>query len=90
MKTFAADDPRHGTYAGGQQHRKAGEKPCEPCRLAFNAYHRQHRKDNPEALRRSQEASRASSRAAWALVARHFEEYQALYCVELTKQRVTS
>jgi DNA-binding CsgD family transcriptional regulator len=27
-----------GTWAGCQAHRKRGEKPCEPCRLARNAY----------------------------------------------------
>ena len=28
------DDPRHGSHAGYMAHYRAGEKPCEPCRLA--------------------------------------------------------
>lgn len=31
-------DPRHGKYAGAKAHKKAGEEPCEPCRLARNEY----------------------------------------------------
>lgn len=27
-----------GTYAGHSAHRRLGTKPCEPCRLAYNAY----------------------------------------------------
>lgn len=30
----------HGTYAGYQQHRSAGTRPCAECRLAQNAYMR--------------------------------------------------
>lgn len=33
-----ASDPRHGTYAGFHAHAKAGEKPCEPCRVAQRRY----------------------------------------------------
>jgi hypothetical protein len=29
-----------GTTAGAARHRRAGEKPCEPCREAWNTYHR--------------------------------------------------
>ena len=37
-------DIEHGTYAGAQAHRLRGEKPCEPCRDAQNAYTREWRK----------------------------------------------
>ena len=30
-------DPRCGTLAGNSAHRRRGEKPCDPCRLAKNA-----------------------------------------------------
>ena len=29
----------HGTEAGARRHWRAGERPCEPCRLASNAAH---------------------------------------------------
>lgn len=32
------DDPRHGTYAGGRQHRAAGQDVCDPCRRAEARY----------------------------------------------------
>lgn len=28
----------HGTYKGARQHRRRGQPPCDPCRLAENAY----------------------------------------------------
>ncbi|MGM9380311.1 hypothetical protein [Streptomyces antibioticus] len=28
----------HGTYRGARQHRYRKERPCDPCRLAENAY----------------------------------------------------
>lgn len=34
--------PPHGTYAMALRHRKLGERPCDPCRLAQNAYRRAH------------------------------------------------
>jgi hypothetical protein len=29
-----------GTYAGANAHKRYGEKPCDPCRLATNEYQR--------------------------------------------------
>jgi hypothetical protein len=37
---MSPNDPRHGTIAGQEAHRYAGEKPCEPCRLANVEYQR--------------------------------------------------
>ena len=34
----------HGTHAGYMWHRRHGEKPCDPCRLAENAYQRDYRR----------------------------------------------
>lgn len=41
------DDPRHGTYPGGQAHIKAGDKlkTCPPCHQAFLRYRRRRRYD---------------------------------------------
>lgn len=44
MSTGPAPRPiNHGTYGGSLTHYKRGEKPCEDCRLARNAYMRGHR-----------------------------------------------
>lgn len=37
------DDPRHGTNAGHRAHFSDGEQPCQPCRDAHAAYHRNRR-----------------------------------------------
>lgn len=37
------NDDRHGTTAGHKAHRRAKEKPCEPCRRAMNEHKRQKR-----------------------------------------------
>lgn len=47
---FPPDDPRHGTYAGAQLHRKCGERPCFPCMLAARDYMREYRKRRGPAL----------------------------------------
>jgi hypothetical protein len=39
---LAADDPRHGTYAGAMQHQKDGNM-CPPCSRARAAYIRTRR-----------------------------------------------
>lgn len=82
------DDPRHGTYAGYQAHKKTNqEQPCEPCRIAYNAYQRERRKSDPTALRRSRQSIAAATRALWRLKADHPTEYAALYAEELGKQK---
>jgi hypothetical protein len=36
------NDPRHGTYAGAQQHRRDNEPFCVPCHTSFRNYQRLH------------------------------------------------
>ena len=80
-----ADDPRHGTYAGSQAHRKEGVRPCKPCRDAYNEYMRGHRKVNA-----NQSASRnARSRALSRLAQAHHADYAALYAQEMAKERAS-
>lgn len=79
------DDPRHGTYAGAQAHRKEGKQPCRPCREAYSEYQREYRR-NANGNWRDQ--SRARSRAVWQLVARHRDEFNRLYVEELRRDRV--
>lgn len=79
------DDPRHGTYAGHQAHRKEGKQPCKPCREAYSAYMREYRANvNPN----WRDQNRARSRAVWQLVARHRDEFDRLYVDELRRDRV--
>jgi hypothetical protein len=80
------DDPRHGTYAGYQRHRKDDEDACAPCRAANNEYTRKIRSD-PAALKRDREVSRAGSRAAWRTVDAHRADYERFYAEELTALR---
>lgn len=37
---MAPDDQRHGTNAGYQAHRRAGQPTCTPCRKARREYYR--------------------------------------------------
>lgn len=43
----------HGTASAYRRHRRAGEPPCEPCRLAENARQRELRARRKAAERRS-------------------------------------
>ena len=81
------DDPRCGTYAGAQAHRKAGTPMCQPCRDAYNAYMREHR-STPDGKRRTREMNKAQSRAVWRLVGRYRDDYDAFYAEELRKIRL--
>jgi len=75
------DDPRHGTYAGYQSHRKDRETPCAPCRAANAAYTRRMRADDGRADR-ERRASRVRHRALWRLARIHPDEYARLVADE--------
>lgn len=82
-----ADDPRHGTYAGYNAHRKSGIPMCGPCRKAGTDYVRDYRatrgvvKSQKEAAR-----NRARHRAAWRLVDLHADEFHRLSVEEMRKE----
>lgn len=66
----------HGTYSAYQAHYRNGEKPCEECRVAGNAYARNKRRRETEAERAERIASlNARNRAAWRVVAAHPDEF---------------
>lgn len=67
-----------GTYAGAQAHRRSGEKPCDECREARNAYMRERRK-KPGVSAAEKRDNAARSRAVWRLAALHSDEFQNLY-----------
>lgn len=77
-----ADDPRHGTDAGYQRHRKDSEPACGVCRAARAQTMRDRRKDPIERLK-ARKISKAGSRAAWRLVDAHRNEYERYYADEL-------
>ena len=79
---MSPDDPRHGTSAGYQRHRKDGEAACGPCREAQAEKVRQHRA-SPIGRMKSRRVSKAGNRAAWRLVAAHRDEYDRYYAEEL-------
>lgn len=69
------NDPRHGTYAGWQVHRKEGKRPCKPCQQAQNDYMREYRKTSDK----WRDPIRARERALVRLKEAHPDEYRALY-----------
>lgn len=74
----------HGTYYGAQQHRKAGEKPCEECRKALDEYQNNYRRGKGQ--QSSRLYSRARSRALTRLSKAHPEEYRKYYRAEIEKE----
>lgn len=82
-------EPEHGTYARAQRHRKAGEKPCEPCREAYNAYMREFRRRNPRPA--EEMALRGSVRRAAVveLISLHREQFYKLYLSRLEEAGLT-
>lgn len=77
------DDPRHGTSAGYQTHKREGKKPCKPCRDAYAAWMKEYRSRNQNW--RSGNAAR--TRAYTRLAERYRTEWHALYIEERMKQR---
>lgn len=53
----------HGTIAAVTRHRRAGETPCEPCKVAWNTYQREYKAAHPENRPRELEYQAARSRA---------------------------
>lgn len=81
---MSPDDERHGTYAGYQQHRRAGERACDPCMAASREYTRQHRANrDPQKSAREAARSKARQRALWRLTALHPEEFNRLTVEEM-------
>ena len=80
------DDPRHGTDAGYQAHRRAKEAACEQCRNGrreYQAKFRGGRDESARATERKRDAAR--SRALWHLANTHPDEFKRAYLDELKK-----
>lgn len=82
-----ATDHRHGTNAGFSAHQVAGERPCDPCYRAKQAYDRRRLSATPyQAANRR--AAKAQSRALQILRHNHEDEYQVLY--RLAKEQIAA
>lgn len=69
-----------GTITGAHRHRRAGQKPCDACLDAENAYRRRWRELNPRArTTEERDWNRARQRTLTELAALHREEYQTLF-----------
>lgn len=66
-------------------HRRRGEKPCDACRIAWNAYRAEHRSISPGMYAVERERNSARNRAVWRLARLYREEFLALYFDERTK-----
>lgn len=74
----------HGTPAGYQAHRKAGEDACSACRTAAAEYAREYRK-KPEQRRRASTYNSARSRALTRLAKLHPAQFEILLNEELDR-----
>lgn len=72
----------HGTYSGYQLHNRKGERPCDPCREARNAYCRERRKD-PAVVERET----ADRNARYRALSRLAVEFPARYRQLLAEER---
>lgn len=78
----------HGTNAGYERHRKAGEKPCDDCRRAHNAYTvawRRQNSGNPEYQAMRNRYDNARARALSRLRQAHLDEYDKYLREELRR-----
>jgi hypothetical protein len=86
------DDDACGTHRGWSRHIRNQEQPCKACKEARNAYDRDRR-----AAQRAKGTipdhiphNRARADAVRTLIARHREEYRALYRVALAERKAAA
>lgn len=94
------DDPDPSTCRGATgkvkgygRHTRAGERPCDRCREAMNAYNRKRRKkwaSKPGATEADSLRRKARARAWAELARRHKDEYQALLRSEIGRLHAES
>jgi hypothetical protein len=76
--TFAGRKVRHGTPSGWSTHKDLGERPCDACYRARQAYDKR-RKEAPEIRRKDRLKAKAQAIATKRLVHLYPELYQAFY-----------
>jgi hypothetical protein len=73
-----------GTHRGYRSHRRRAERPCDPCRLAYNAYRQRLRAAGPESARQQRRDYQAAyNRALARLRAEHLGRFAQLLNEEL-------
>jgi hypothetical protein len=77
------DDPRHGTSAGYQTHKREGKTPCKPCRDAYAAWMKEYRAQKSDWRAQQSARTKALTRLAHA----YRDDFQRLYAEERMKQR---
>lgn len=77
------DDSRHGTYAGWNQHKKEGKRPCRACLNAATEYQKKWRLRNPLGRKRGAKRQAALNRAYRRLGQLYPEKLQELLNEEL-------
>ncbi len=85
-KQLKPEEVRHGEIAGAQWHKKQGEKPCEPCRIARNEYERK-RRGKPVMISKSELVKQFAfqSRVLKRLAALHPHDHKRIIDEELRK-----
>jgi hypothetical protein len=78
MRSWETTRVRHGSHSGWTLHRDLGERPCDPCYKAKQAYDRR-RKAAPEETIRNRAHARAQSRAYRELASMFPQLYKQLY-----------
>lgn len=74
-----------GTPAAYMRHRKAKQKPCDPCRLAWNEYQCERRQDpdvRASIREQNKPSSKARHRALRRLARLYPADYRAIYAEE--------
>jgi hypothetical protein len=84
MSRLEIDDPRHGSYAGSQAHRRQGIPLCTACKAAESDYMAAYRK-RPGKRRAENVRNAARSRALWLLADKYPDEFERLYVQEVSR-----
>lgn len=77
-----------GTIKGYGRHIRRGERPCDRCREAMNAYNRERRRNwenNPKTKSKDRERRKARARAWAALAKRYPAEFNAMMLQEMAR-----
>lgn len=76
--TWEQTKTRHGTHSGWQKHQELGERPCDACYAAKQAYDRE-RLTATDKQKANRARAWAQNHAKTELVRRHRAEYLTLY-----------
>ncbi len=79
-------DTEHGTKAAFERHKRRGEEPCDPCRIANSEYSRNYRTGKGKVVQqRCAGVQNCRNRALRKLATLHATQFQQLYDAELDR-----